>query len=106
MIPRAVEQIFAYCTALESKGWRYTLDAMYLEIFNESINDLLADCSSAQTVHEVKHHGVGAQAGKEPQVMAHCPIALQLLHFCYTFCAQVKRVRKPGSCRSTRIRCT
>ena len=68
MIPRAVEQIFAYCTALESKGWRYTLDAMYLEIFNESINDLLADSSSAQTAHEIKHHGVGAQAGKEPQV--------------------------------------
>ncbi len=93
MIPRAVEQIFAYCTALESKGWRYTLDAMYLEIFNESINDLLADSSSAQTVHEVKHHGVGAQAGKEPQVctdlLSYCPA---VCHISASLRPQVKRV--------------
>jgi hypothetical protein len=68
MIPRAVEQIFDYCTALESKGWRYTLEAMYVEIHNEAIHDLLTDAASAEAVHEIKHHGVGAQAGKEPQV--------------------------------------
>ncbi len=30
MIPRAVEQIFAHCSALEAKGWRYQLEVMFL----------------------------------------------------------------------------
>ena len=35
LIPRAVEQIFAHCEALLAKGWQYTLEVMFLEIYNE-----------------------------------------------------------------------
>eukprot|EP00011_Vannellida_sp_DIVA3-517-6-12_P010659 CAMPEP_0114619368 /NCGR_PEP_ID=MMETSP0168-20121206/8179_1 /TAXON_ID=95228 ORGANISM="Vannella sp., Strain DIVA3 517/6/12" /NCGR_SAMPLE_ID=MMETSP0168 /ASSEMBLY_ACC=CAM_ASM_000044 /LENGTH=666 /DNA_ID=CAMNT_0001830537 /DNA_START=87 /DNA_END=2087 /DNA_ORIENTATION=+ len=42
MIPRAVHQIFETAEALRSRGWSYEFLADYLEIYNESIRDLLS----------------------------------------------------------------
>jgi kinesin family protein C1 len=43
MIPRAVEQIYATVRELESKGWSYTMTATFLEIYNETLRDLLGN---------------------------------------------------------------
>ncbi|KAI7821158.1 P-loop containing nucleoside triphosphate hydrolase protein [Gamsiella multidivaricata] len=57
MIPRSVLQIYENAKALESKGWEYTMEGQYVEIYNESINDLLgndgADAPSKK--HEIRH---------------------------------------------------
>ncbi|WVZ89526.1 hypothetical protein U9M48_035913 [Paspalum notatum var. saurae] len=42
MIPRSLEQIFKTSRSLESQGWKYSLQASMLEIYNGSIYDLLS----------------------------------------------------------------
>ncbi|KAG2631187.1 hypothetical protein PVAP13_2NG003700 [Panicum virgatum] len=42
MIPRSLEQIFQASQALKSQGWKYNMQASMLEIYNETIRDLLA----------------------------------------------------------------
>ncbi|KAM9119823.1 kinesin-like protein KIFC1 isoform 1-T1 [Pangshura tecta] len=41
MIPRAVRQVFQGARELEPKGWQYRFTANFLEIYNESLRDLL-----------------------------------------------------------------
>ncbi|KAF2456583.1 kinesin-like protein [Lineolata rhizophorae] len=41
MIPRAVAQIWQQAKGLEEKGWRYTMTGAFVEVYNESLNDLL-----------------------------------------------------------------
>lgn len=56
MIPRAILQIFESAKALESKGWKYEFQGSYLEIYNESIRDLLqSDGPNDSKPHEIKH---------------------------------------------------
>ncbi|GBL96931.1 Carboxy-terminal kinesin 2 [Araneus ventricosus] len=41
MIPRSVRQIFKRIRDLEPRGWNYRVEAFFLEIYNERIQDLL-----------------------------------------------------------------
>lgn len=41
MIPRATAQIYAEAKRLEDKGWRYKMEGNFVEVYNETYNDLL-----------------------------------------------------------------
>lgn len=41
VIPRAVQQVGQYKSALEEKGWNYQMEVSFIEIYNETIKDLL-----------------------------------------------------------------
>ncbi|ORX64689.1 kinesin-domain-containing protein, partial [Anaeromyces robustus] len=57
MIPRAVQQIFIASEDFKKKGWIYDIDCQFLEIYNETIRDLLENDETQK--HEIKHlsHG-------------------------------------------------
>jgi kinesin family protein C1 len=57
MIPRAVSQIFKQAELLKSKGWTYTFDGNYIEIYNETLRDLLSDGET--TTKKPSFHHVG-----------------------------------------------
>ncbi|XP_076942047.1 kinesin-like protein KIN-14D [Bidens hawaiensis] len=42
LIPRSLEQVFQTSQALAAQGWKYKMQASMLEIYNETIRDLLA----------------------------------------------------------------
>ncbi|KAG6840169.1 hypothetical protein C0991_008464 [Blastosporella zonata] len=55
MIPRAVDQVFRETEELKRKGWEYTLEGQFLEIYNETINDLLGADDFDKKKHDIKH---------------------------------------------------
>ncbi|KIM88322.1 hypothetical protein PILCRDRAFT_771135 [Piloderma croceum F 1598] len=55
MIPRAVQQVFRVTDELKSKGWEYKMEGQFLEIYNETINDLLGKHEFDKKKHEIKH---------------------------------------------------
>lgn len=42
LIPRSLEQIFQISQTLQTQGWKYKMQASMLEIYNETIRDLLS----------------------------------------------------------------
>ncbi|KAJ7113890.1 P-loop containing nucleoside triphosphate hydrolase protein [Mycena epipterygia] len=59
MIPRAVAQVFRVAEELKDKGWTYTMEGQFLEIYNETITDLLSPAPSSSEPprkHEIHHH--------------------------------------------------
>lgn len=57
MIPRSLHQIFETTRALTSEGWEYCMQASMLEIYNETIRDLLLPARP----------GMGPEAGNSKQ---------------------------------------
>jgi kinesin family protein C1 len=56
MIPRSVQQIYESSKALEDKGWTYQIEGQYVEIYNETVNDLLGNNGLAGgKKHEIRH---------------------------------------------------
>ncbi|KAK7252230.1 hypothetical protein RIF29_36041 [Crotalaria pallida] len=47
LIPRSLEQIFQISQSLKDQGWKYKMQASILEIYNESIKDLLSSNRSS-----------------------------------------------------------
>ena len=54
IIPRAIEQVGSYKQQLENDGWQYNMQVSFLEIYNETIRDLLREDGSELLKHEVK----------------------------------------------------
>jgi len=56
MIPRAVAQIYETAKGLEDKGWTYTMEGNFVEVYNENINDLLGKPDDLdKKKHEIRH---------------------------------------------------
>lgn len=54
IIPRAIEQVGEYKVQLERDGWQYSMQVSFLEIYNETIRDLLREHEIDEHKHEVK----------------------------------------------------
>eukprot|EP00924_Labyrinthula_sp_SR-Ha-C_P011460 snap_masked-scaffold_46-processed-gene-1.70-mRNA-1 protein AED:0.42 eAED:0.42 QI:0/-1/0/1/-1/1/1/0/921 len=54
IIPRSTEHIMKYKQQLEKMGWSFRLQATFLEIYNENIQDLLARASQEKKKCEVR----------------------------------------------------
>ncbi|KAE8703195.1 Kinesin-1 [Hibiscus syriacus] len=67
LIPRSLEQIFQTKQALQPQGWRYKMQVSMLEIYNETIRDLLSpirdssriENGSAGKQYTIKHDANG-----------------------------------------------
>ena len=55
IIPRAIEQVGQYKEMLEKDGWQYDMQVSFLEIYNETIRDLLREGDADPDLkHEIK----------------------------------------------------
>ncbi|KAK4286049.1 hypothetical protein QN277_002660 [Acacia crassicarpa] len=61
LIPRSLEQIFQTKQSLQSQGWKYELQVSMLEIYNETIRDLLSPNKSSLDVTRVENGTPGKQ---------------------------------------------
>ncbi len=56
MIPLAVRQIYATAKSLEEKGWKYSMEGSFIEVYNENLNDLLGKPDEFdKKKHEIRH---------------------------------------------------
>ncbi|OAK97400.1 kinesin-domain-containing protein [Phaeosphaeriaceae sp. SRC1lsM3a] len=69
MIPRATAQIYAEAQRLEQKGWRYTMQGSFVEVYNETYNDLLGRSEDLDKKKvEVRHDAAKKQTYLENTV--------------------------------------
>ncbi|KAM3081135.1 kinesin-like nuclear fusion protein [Clarireedia jacksonii] len=62
MIPRATHQIYETATSLKEKGWTYTMEGSFVEVYNEEIHDLLGSSKDFEKKkHEIRHDDVKKQ---------------------------------------------
>jgi kinesin family protein C1 len=66
IIPRSIEKIMEEAGRLENAGWKYTLEVTFLEIYNETVRDLL-------TEGNVKADAKGLQILMNPDGGSHVP---------------------------------
>lgn len=56
MIPLAVNQIYGTAKSLEEKGWVYSMEGSFVEVYNENLNDLLGKADEIdKKKHEIRH---------------------------------------------------
>ncbi|XP_066437398.1 kinesin-like protein KIFC1 isoform X2 [Eleutherodactylus coqui] len=54
MIPRAIRQIFSSAEEMKSKGWQHKFTASFLEIYNETLRDLLVNQSDKRLEYDIR----------------------------------------------------
>merc|ERR1712038_569698 len=54
IIPRSIEKVGVYKEELERDGWQYEMQVSFLEIYKETIRDLLRDEVADDSKHEIK----------------------------------------------------
>ncbi|KAM1873787.1 hypothetical protein ACFX13_007582 [Malus domestica] len=59
LIPRSLEQIFKTRQSLQPQGWKYEMQVSMLEIYNETIRDLLAPNRSSSDM--LRENGIGGK---------------------------------------------
>ncbi|CAO3686810.1 unnamed protein product [Umbelopsis vinacea] len=60
MIPKTVRQIYKTAEKLKSKNWTYEMEGQFLQIYNETIHDLLGNPTDfGKLKHEIKHEKNG-----------------------------------------------
>jgi len=88
LIPRSITKILAESRRMNAEGWQYTLEASFLEIYNESIKDLLlsggapkpnkgfsaagASAGSASSLSVVHHDNGTTEVPGLTRVPVHC----------------------------------
>jgi len=56
MIPRATHMIYDKAESLQEKGWTYTIEGSFVEVYNEDIHDLLGNPKEFdKKKHEIRH---------------------------------------------------
>ena len=55
VIPRTLVQIFESAANLSQRGWTYEYEAQFVEIYNETVLDLLGAGRNDPVKHEIKH---------------------------------------------------
>ncbi|KAG9232533.1 P-loop containing nucleoside triphosphate hydrolase protein [Amylocarpus encephaloides] len=57
MIPRATRQIYESASNAKEKGWSYTMEGNFVEVYNEEIHDLLGSSKDFdRKKHEIRHN--------------------------------------------------
>ncbi|KHN33612.1 Kinesin-1 [Glycine soja] len=70
LIPRSLEQIFEISQSLKDQGWTFKMQASVLEIYNETIRDLLSSNRSSGIDSTRTENGVPV-SGKQPYTIMH-----------------------------------
>ena len=60
MIPQALRQIYATSKELEARGWSYTMQGSFVEVYNEELRDLLGK-DDATKKHQIIHDAVNCE---------------------------------------------
>lgn len=58
MIPLSINKIFNDIESLKAHGWEYKVEGQFLEIYNETIIDLLSSKPSPDVKYEIKHDDI------------------------------------------------
>jgi kinesin family protein C1 len=71
IIPRAIEQVGRYQATLEAQGWEYNMQVTFVEIYNETVRDLLHEGkgkSEALELKMLKEGGMGVSGATKLNV--------------------------------------
>ncbi|RMD42569.1 hypothetical protein DV735_g2543, partial [Chaetothyriales sp. CBS 134920] len=58
MIPRALRQIYSTSKELESRGWTYSMEGSFVEVYNEELRDLLGKEGDSHSTAPTKKHDI------------------------------------------------
>ena len=54
IIPRAIQQVGKYMREISDMGWEYRMEVSFVEIYNETVKDLLRDDEDDDSKHDIK----------------------------------------------------